>query len=150
MPAPGKIHTRRSRIRRALKIGPSTTNVEILYPRMAARIGGKLKSNEDEDQSIQNEIQGLPDGPDLEANRGREEIGAAARQKQSARDNRQHARRVNCICGQINGVRDQNAQGDLDRAIIDPPLDLVDDPADDQAQPDAAGSQPGKSQDSAR
>jgi hypothetical protein len=38
----------------------------------------KLKSNENKDQPIQNKIQRFPDGPGLESNRGREEVGAAA------------------------------------------------------------------------
>ena len=67
------------------------TNFDRLYSADGGADRRKLKSYEDEDQSIQNKIQGLPDRPDLDANRGRKEFGAASGKEQSARDNRQYA-----------------------------------------------------------
>ena len=124
--------------------------MERLYPSDGAANRRKLKSDEDEDQPIQNKIQRLPDGPDLDANRGREEVDAAAGQEQSASDDRQHARGVNLLRRQIGGIGHQDAEGDLDRAIVDSPLDVVDDPADEQAQANAAADEPGEGQDAAR
>ena len=110
----------------------------------------KLEADEDEDQPVQDEGQRFPDRPDLDANRGREETDAAAGQEQTAGDNGQHARGVNLLRGQVRGVGDQNAEGDLDGAIVDSPLDLSDEPADEQSEDNAAAGEPGEGQDAGR
>ena len=57
---------------------------------------------------------------------------------------------MNLLRREISGIGDQDAERDLDRAIVDPALDVVDDPADEQAQCNAAGGEPGEGQDAAR
>ena len=110
----------------------------------------KLKSDEDEDQPVQNKVQRFPDGPDLDANRGREESDAAAGQEQAARDNGQHARGVNLLRRQIGGVGDQNAEGDLDGAIVDAPLDGSTIQPTSSPSANAAAGEPGEGQDAGR
>ena len=80
MPAPGKIHTSRSRIRRALKISAIHHQRREAVSADGGANRGKLKADQDEDQPVQNESQRLPDGPDLDANRRREE-GALRRDR---------------------------------------------------------------------
>ena len=51
------------------------------------------------------------------------------------------------IGGQIHGIRDQNAERNLDGAIVNSPLHIVDDPAGEEAEPDAAEGEPDEHQD---
>jgi len=69
-------------------------------------------------------------------------MGAAPAEKQSAGDNRQHAGSMRGIRRQIDRLGNQNAEDDLDGAIVDPAFDKVDDPADQQAECYAAENKP--------
>ena len=49
---------------------------------------------------------------------------------------------MNFICRQVNCIRNQNTERDLDGAVIDPPLHVIDDPANQQTEADTSNDQP--------
>src|SRR5579862_3640980 len=107
--------------------------------------GGKLQADEDEDKSVEDEGEGFPDGPRSDTHGGREEMGAAAGKEQSATDDGEDSGGVDGLRGEIGGIRDEDADGDFDRAVVDAALEVVDDPSDDEADHDASGGEPNKS-----
>src|SRR5712671_1145843 len=110
----------------------------------------KLKSDEDEDQRVQDKIQRFPDSVRLDANRRRKKVIAAAGEEQSARDNRQYARGLNFLGREIDSIRSQNAERDLNRPIVDVALDAGDQQGGEQTQSNAASREPGQGEDAAR
>src|SRR5436309_382129 len=96
--------------------------------------GRQLQADKNENQSIEDECQGLPDRPDLEAYRGREELGTAPGQKQTAGDDGQYSGSMHGIRGQVSRIRYQKTERNLNRAVLDPPSDPVDNPAHHQTE----------------
>ena len=95
---------------------------------------GKLQADQNEDQSVEHKGKGLPEGPDLDANRGREHIGATVSQEQSAGHHCQHAGSMDGVREKVRGVGHQDAERYLDGAIVNALFHVIDDPADEQAQ----------------
>ena len=69
---------------------------------------------------------------------------AAPAEKQAAGHDSQHPRGVNGIRREIDRVRDQNTESDLDGTVVNLPLDIIDNPTNEQAECDAANYEPYK------
>ena len=59
-------------------------------------------------------------------------------EEQPASNHRQYARRTGEISREVNGVRDQNTQRNLNRTVVDHAFEAVDNPPHKQAQGNTA------------
>ena len=84
---------------------------------------GQLEADEEKDQAVENEVERLPGGEDLDAC-GWGEIGcAAAAEKEAAGDDADHAGAVQLLGGEIGDVRDDERDDHLERTFVDEALD---------------------------
>ena len=93
----------------------------------------QLQSDEHKDHAVENEVQGAPDRPGLQAHAGGEESGTSAAEIESAGHHGEHAGSAHAVRGEIGGVGDQDAERDLDGAVVNAAFDSIHDPAGDEA-----------------
>ena len=102
---------------------------------------GKLQADQHKDQAVENEVERVPEAVGLQADRGGEEAGAAAAEIEAAGDHGEYAGGVDALGGQVGDVRDHDAEGDFDRAVVEVALDPFDDESDEEADGDANDDQ---------
>src|SRR6185437_10237471 len=106
----------------------------------------QLQADEEKDQAIEDEIERVPGGVDLDA-RGRGEIGcAAAAEEEAAGDDADDARGVDLLGGEVGDVGNDERDDHLERAVLDEALTEINDVTEDDAETDAAGDEPEKIQ----
>src|SRR5437879_5045724 len=107
---------------------------------------GKLQSDQHEGEAVEDERQRPPNGVDLDSDVWRKESGALPAQVESGRDDREDSGGAQLLTGEIGGVGDEDADGELDRRVVDLHLDPFDDAADHEPDADPAGGEPQKPQ----
>src|SRR5215467_5064862 len=104
----------------------------------------QLQADDHEDEAIEDEGEGIPDSPSLDANASGEKLGALAAEIETTSHNGEHAGSMNRFGGEIHGVGNDDADGDFDGAVFDAALEPCDDQGDEQTKRDASDNKVSK------
>ena len=100
---------------------------------------GELEPDEKEQDGVQQDVERVPYGDDLEAAAGAERVGPELTAEEACGRGRKHTGDADPLRGEIGCVAGEELHGELDRRIVDPSLHLDRDRSDGHADGDAAG-----------
>jgi hypothetical protein len=106
-----------------------------------------LQTDQDENQAIEDEGEQTPDGVGLEADAGREKTRTAPAEVKAGSYDGENSGRVEGFGGEVGGVRNEKADGDFDRAVVNLVFEPFDEAGDDQADGDAGSHEIGEASD---
>src|ERR1700687_4523265 len=99
----------------------------------------KLQADQDEDQAVDGEGEGVPDSPGLHADGRGEKLGTLAAEVQAASDDREDSGGAHGFGSEIGGIGRKDADDDLDGGVVDAALEPFDDQAKQIADGEAGG-----------